>query len=100
MIKYKFRAEFEHHVQEFRDLTKGVTFNFVYLGGVRPYVTVEFESHLSIDEIRAEMAKIDDVRVMLQSVMPISEYTGERDTTLVTNSTKQLQEILAWLNER
>lgn len=100
MIKYKFRAECENDVLAFRDITKGVTFDFVFLDGVRPDVTVEFESPLTIEEIRAEMAKMDDGHVMLQTVMPIEQYTGERDTTLETNSTKQLNEILAWLNEQ
>ena len=41
-----------------------------------------FLSGLSLDELRECIGGIDDGHVMRQTVMPISEYTGERNYEL------------------
>jgi hypothetical protein len=86
-MKYKFRAECSLDALTFKDNTIGLTDNFEITqqdidGLPIPDVDVEFESDLSLDEIIDEMRDIIDGHVMLQTVKPIGEYTGERDYDL------------------
>ena len=86
-MKYKFRAECSHDALTFRDNTIGLTENFTIIpqdieGSPIPDVDVEFDSEMSLDEIIDEMREVIDGHVMLQTVKPIEEYTGERDYDL------------------
>ena len=44
-----------------------------------PDVVVTFETESSLSEIKSKLREIPDSHVMLQTVMPINEYTGERN---------------------
>ena len=43
-----------------------------------PDVDVEIETDLSLDDLRNEMRAVPDGYVMLETVAPSDEYTGER----------------------
>ena len=44
-----------------------------------PDVVVTFETDASLSEIKSKLREVPDSHVMLQTVKPINEYTGERD---------------------
>jgi hypothetical protein len=44
-----------------------------------PDVVVTFETESSLSEIKSKLKEVPDSHVMLQTVMPINEYTGERN---------------------
>jgi len=43
-----------------------------------PDVAVSFETNLSLSEIKAKLREVQDSHVMLETIKPIKEYTGER----------------------
>ena len=43
-----------------------------------PDVAVSFETNLSLSEIKAKLREVQDSHVMLDTIKPIKEYTGER----------------------
>jgi predicted transcriptional regulator len=43
-----------------------------------PDVVVSFETNLSLSEIKAKLREVQDSHVMLDTIKPIKEYTGER----------------------
>ena len=44
-----------------------------------PDVVVSFETDASLSEIKSKLDEVPDSHVMLETVMPINEYTGERN---------------------
>ena len=76
---YKLRAEGLNDFINF--LGTGVYFNVksftVEPIGV-PDVVVSFETNLSLSEIKAKLREVQDSHVMLETIKPIKEYTGER----------------------
>ncbi len=76
---YKLRAEGLNDFINF--LGTGVYFNIksftVEPIGV-PDVVVSFETNLSLSEIKAKLREVKDSHVMLDTIKPIKEYTGER----------------------
>ncbi len=85
MPKYKFRAECFHDVQEFIPLVfaQGKPFAFkIYPDTLFPDAEVEIEADISLEDMRSLMRQVFDSHVMVQTVMPIDQYTGERNYEL------------------
>lgn len=82
---YRFRAECQPDVDDLRSLL-GKGFDKITIINSPPFpdVEVELETKLSLEELRAVMRRVVDGHVMVQTVAPLDEYTGERDYDLVT----------------
>ena len=80
---YKLRAECSNDVMKFIEKAHGHMENFKMERDKQfPDVDFEFESKLNLDEIILILRDIDDGHVMVQTVKPIKEYTGERNYEL------------------
>jgi len=44
-----------------------------------PDVTLEFDSDLTLDQIKTKIKQVPDGHVMIQTIKPALEYTGIRD---------------------
>ncbi len=80
---YRFRAECQVDVDELRRLI-GTKLDRITIVNTAPYpdVEVEIETSFSLDELRNLMRQVLDGHVMVQTVAPITEYTGERNYEL------------------
>jgi hypothetical protein len=80
---YRFRAECQHDVDELRRILGG-KFDRITIANTPPFpdVEVELEVELTLEELRDVMRGVVDGHVMLQTVAPYDEYTGERDYDL------------------
>ena len=83
-MKYKFRAECKTDAFKLIDLlTDVVEYNIEPLITELPDVEITVETkETTLDELRNTMQKITDGHVMVQTVMPVEKYTGERDYTI------------------
>lgn len=82
MITYKFRAECQEDAQNFQNISKGLAQNFDFQKGTIIDIIVTFESNLNLSDIIGLLRNIEDGDVMVQTVRPIHEYTGERNYEL------------------
>lgn len=75
-MKHKLRAECLLDAIRF---TKECYFTSLKIEVVRfPDCTVEFEANYSIEELKKILKAIPDSHVMLETLAPLAEYTGER----------------------
>lgn len=82
MITYKFRAECQEDAQNFQNISKGLAQNFDFQKGTVIDIIVTFDSNLNLSEIIGLLRNIEDGHVMVQTVRPIHEYTGQRNYDL------------------
>lgn len=80
---YRFRAECEADVDKLRQIL-GTMIDRITIINSPPFpdVEVEIEVRLSIEELREAMRKVVDGHVMVQTVAPRDDYTGERNYDL------------------
>lgn len=81
MQTYKMRAECAHDLAAFMVTVPVQSFRAdkVVINGIQlPDMVAEFTSSLSLKEIKAAIADIEDGHVMLETVALQSEYTGKR----------------------
>lgn len=80
---YRFRAECQVEVDELRRLI-GIQMDRITIVNTAPFpdVEVEIETSLSLNELRDLMRQVVDGHVMVQTVAPTDEYTGERNYDL------------------
>lgn len=85
-MKYKFRAECKTDVLGFKAITIGFTDEFqiepLESSLQIPDVEVVFESELSLNELIDEIRKVPDGHVMMQTLKPFDQYTGEREYSI------------------
>jgi len=85
-MEYKFRAECQEDVLDLLILLPSgniVDHDFDPFDEASPDVEVEIElKNTTLDELREIMTEVIDGHVMVQTVMPIEEYTGERNYEL------------------
>jgi hypothetical protein len=81
--RFRFRAECQHDVDELRRLL-GLEINTITMTQSPPFPDVEVEliTGLSLEQIRDIMCRVDDGHVMVQTVAPSHDYTGERNYEL------------------
>jgi len=58
-----------------------------------PDVEVSFETDASLSEIKSKLREVPDSHVMLETVKPINEYTGEREEDYAKGGTLSKEEI-------
>ena len=79
MEKFKFRAECLRDVEELlRQINHSemeVNIKFFHV----PDVEVTLLTSLTLDSIIQEAREIDDCHVIVETIQPIQDYTGERD---------------------
>lgn len=80
MTKYILRAEVPHDL--FRLLEKLPCWKFDDYDNRQHSNQLAFSSDKSIDELRDVIKEIPDGHVMLQTIQPEAEYTGNRDWSL------------------
>lgn len=82
-MKYKLRAEC---VMDILRIIEVAGIHMTYLKMVKhkdlPDTEFEFEIDLELSEIITILKNIPDSHVMYQTVKPIGQYTGERDTDI------------------
>ena len=79
MSIYQFRAECRHDVDVlFRNIFPKIKDAKICQEFPFPDVDVEIVTDLSLDDLRNEMRAVPDGYVMLETVAPSDEYTGER----------------------
>lgn len=80
---FRFRAECEHDVDELRRIL-GNHVKKIAKVTESPFPDTDVEIHvdLSLEDLRDAMRKVTDGHVMVQTVAPEDEYTGERDYSL------------------
>ena len=82
-MTFQFRAEKESDVDELRQIlgeqvkkiTKTIKYPF-------PNTYVEIDVNISLEQLRNAMRRVTDGLVMVQTVAPKDEYTGERNCLL------------------
>ena len=84
---YKFRAECIGDVKELLNklpLEKMLKYNVIPDDLGLPDVEIEIEIlNYELDDYLNALRKIEDSHVMLQTILPIEKYTGERNYELV-----------------
>jgi len=75
-MKYKFRAECLHDIKLLMGLV--LVSQFKIESTLFPDCTAEITTELSIADLKKAMRKIPDSHVMLETIAPLNEYTGER----------------------
>lgn len=78
-MKYKLRAECSHDIEQFKQWMEGDTWNHQQDKDQNfPDVELTFDSALSQEKINSVLRLIPDSHVMIETLKPIEEYTGER----------------------
>ena len=79
MEKFKFRAECLRDVEELLHQINhsGMEINIKFFHV--PDVEVTLLTDLTLDSIIQEAREIDDCHVIVDTIQPVQEYTGERD---------------------
>lgn len=78
-IHYKLRAEcLDDVLLLIKKMPKNVWGIKIEQWGPMPDVEFEFKSRLTLDEILAILRRQDDSHVMMETLKPFDEYTGER----------------------
>jgi hypothetical protein len=82
-MRYKFRAECRHDYDCLLQILPTEPNNEVIEPSDGfPDIEVEFDLNITIDKLRDLMREVEDGHVMVQTVMPIDEYTGDRNYDL------------------
>lgn len=78
-MTYKFRAECIHDVLAFFEKNPDVVDSYtIEKGNIGPDCVVSFESRVCYDELCRRLRHLQDSHVMLETLRPIEQYTGER----------------------
>ena len=78
-MKYKLRAECAHDVEQFIKKMEGYSWNHKVLPIVGyPDVEFTFDSAVNKERIKDILRMIPDSHVMIETLKPLEEYTGER----------------------
>lgn len=77
MSRYKFRAECLHDIIQLMERVPLLNVKIVK-PDIIPDCTAEITTDLSIADIKNVMREIEDSHVMIETITPISKYTGER----------------------
>ena len=80
-MKYKLRAECAHDVEQFIKKMEGYTWNHKVMQ-IKDFPDVEFtfDSEVNRERIKDILRMILDSHVMIETIKPLEEYTGERIT--------------------
>jgi hypothetical protein len=76
---FKLRAECFQDVLQLLNKIRKNLYGFKIERDFFPDVEFEFFTNLTLDEINAILMKQDDSHVMMETLKPFNEYTGERE---------------------
>ena len=93
IITYKFRCEIQYDYDCLQKVCGKDMSNVLIIpqfidGYPIPDRVVEFQSTLSIDDLLRKFKSVIDAHVAFQTLMPIENYTGERDYNRQINKRK------------
>lgn len=79
MTTYKLKAECVRDILNFINqlVNHGIKANFGSINTL--YNELVFETKITLDQIKALIRKVPEGQLMLQTVQPLEQYTGERD---------------------
>ena len=80
---YRFRAEYEPDVNQIQSILGNRVTKFIRIHeyGEADH-EVEVYGNITLEELREAMREVEDGYVMVQTVAPADQYTGERDYTI------------------